>query len=84
MTSRFILVAVLSLSLSACALYAPSAGNPNGNAYLGSAGSAYEPAVNPPHIMGQVTYNPSAPLPETTQPPVASGAGMTAPTTPRR
>ncbi len=84
MTSRFILVAVLSLSLSGCVFYSPSDGNPNGNAYLGSAGSAYEPAANPPRIMGQVSYNPSAPLPETTQPPIASGAGMAVPNTPRR
>ena len=76
MTSRLILVGVMSLALAGCALYRPSAGNPNGDTYIGHAGSAYEATVNPPANMGQVSYNPSAPLPETTQPPVASGAAL--------
>jgi hypothetical protein len=79
MTSRLILVGVLSLALTGCALYRPSAGNPDGDAYLGHAGSAYEATVNPPSTMGQVSYDPSAPLPETTQPPVASGAALGTP-----
>ncbi|HUO02286.1 MAG TPA: hypothetical protein VMU31_05875 [Rhizomicrobium sp.] len=79
MTSRLILMGVMSLALTGCALYRPSAGNPDGDAYLGHAGSTYEAAVNPPATMGQVTYNPSMPLPETTQPPVASGAALAAP-----
>ena len=79
MTSRLILVGVLSLALSGCALYRPSAGNPNGDAYIGSPASTYEARANPPKIMGEVSYNPSAPLPETTQPAAASGSGMPAP-----
>lgn len=82
MVSRLILVPILGLSLSGCALYAPSDGNPDGNAYLGNKGSVYEAAVNPAKNVGEVTYNPSAPLPETTQPPVANGSGMTAPPPP--
>ena len=76
MTPRLILVGVMSLALTGCALYRPSAGNPNGDAYLGNHGSTYETSVNQPNTVGQVSYNPSAPLPETTQPPIASGAGM--------
>ena len=83
MRSRFILVGMLGLALSGCALYAPSAGNPNANAYLGSLGSTYEATVNPPKSVGAVSYNPSAPLPETTQPPFPSGAGLSNPSTPR-
>jgi hypothetical protein len=76
MTSRLILVGMMSLALTGCALYRPSAGNPNGDAYIGHAASTYETTVNPPATVGQVSYNPSAPLPETTQPPVASGAAL--------
>jgi len=83
MISRLILVAVASLALAGCALYRPSAGNPNGDAYLGHGGSTYEAAVNAPATVGQVSYSPSMPLPETTQPPMASGAGMSSPP-PRR
>ena len=79
MTSRLILVGVLSLALTGCALYRPSAGNPDGDAYIGHAGSTYEATVNPPATMGQVSYNPSAPLPETTQPNVSSGSALGAP-----
>jgi len=79
MTSRLILVGVLSLALSGCALYRPSAGNPNGDAYIGSASSTYEARANPPKIVGQVSYNPSAPLLESTQPTTASGSAMPAP-----
>jgi hypothetical protein len=75
MRSRLILVGVMSLMLSGCAFYRPSAGNPNGDAYLGSGGSTYEARVNPPNTVGQVSYNPSAPLP---QPAAATGAGMSA------
>ena len=79
MTSRLILVGVLSLALTGCALYRPSAGNPDGDAYIGHAGSAYEATINPPATVGEVSYNPSARLPETTQPPVASGAALGTP-----
>lgn len=78
MTSRLILVGVLSLALSGCALYRPSAGNPNGDAYIGSDSSTYEANANPAKIVGQVSYSPSAPLPETTQPATASGSAMPA------
>jgi hypothetical protein len=80
MTPRLILVGALSLALSGCALYTPSAGNPNGDHYLGSAGSTYEAAANPARSIGDVSYNPSAPLPETTQPTVPSGAALNTPT----
>lgn len=86
MTSRLILVAGLSLGLCGCALYAPSAGNPNGDTYLGKAGGTYDAAVNPPRTIGEVSYSPSAALPETTQPAAPSGAAiapMPMPTTPR-
>lgn len=79
MTSRLILVAGLSFGLCGCALYAPSAGNPNGDAYLGNGGSSYEASVNPARTVGQVSYSPSAPLPETTQPAAPSGAALAAP-----
>lgn len=79
MTSRLILVGVLSLALTGCALYRPSAGNPDGDAYIGHAGSTYEATANPPATVGQVSYNPSARLPEATQPPVASGAALGTP-----
>ncbi|HEY5083553.1 MAG TPA: hypothetical protein VII48_03455 [Rhizomicrobium sp.] len=81
MTSRLILVGVLSLSLTGCALYRPSAGNPNGDAYVGHAASTYDTTVNPPASMGQVSYNPSAPLPETTQPAASRGAALGTPAT---
>lgn len=79
MTSRLILVGMLSLALSGCALYRPSAGNPNGDAYIGGPASSYEAQANPPKTVGEVSYNPSAPLPETTQPAAASGSGMATP-----
>jgi hypothetical protein len=79
MASRLILVGVMSLALAGCALYRPSAGNPNGDAYVGHAGSTYEAAVNPASTVGQVSYNPSAPLPEATQLPTASGAAISGP-----
>ena len=79
MTARLMLVGVMSLALTGCALYRPSAGNPNGDAYLGNAGSTYEASVNPPATMGQVNFNPSAPLPPTTQPPIASGPALAPP-----
>ncbi len=84
MTSRFILVGALALTLSGCALYRPSAGNPNGDAYIGNGGSTYEASVNPPKVVGQVNYTPSAPLAQTTQPSSASGSSMgtSAPRTP--
>jgi len=56
----------VATSLTACAYpdpKAPDAGNPNHLAYAGEAGSAYDPAVNPPRNLGQVTYDPNQPLP---------------------
>ena len=82
MPSRLILIGVMSLALTGCAFYRPSAGNPNGDAYLGNGGSTYEAKVNPPNNVGQVSYNPSAALPQTTQLPIASGAGMGTPARP--
>lgn len=79
MTSRFTLVGALALTLSGCALYRPSAGNPNGDAYIGNGGSTYEASVNPPKTVGEISYNPSAALAQTTQPASASGSSMGTP-----
>ena len=86
MTSRLVaglMVAGLGLGLSGCALYAPSAGNPNGDAYLGNPGSSYEAAVNPARTVGEVAYSPSAPLPQTAQPAAPITGPMPAPATRR-
>lgn len=82
MVSRLVLLSLLALGLSGCALYRPSAGNPNGDAYVGGSDSTYEARANPPQTIGQVAYNPSAPLPESVEPSVPSGAALSMPTTP--
>lgn len=38
-------------------------GNPNWANYAGQPGSTYDAAANPPQTIGNVTYNPYAPLP---------------------
>ena len=45
------------------ALVPLSAGNPNGDSYVGQAGGTYDAAANPAKTNGTVTYNPLAPLP---------------------
>jgi hypothetical protein len=82
MTSRFVLAGLACLALPGCALYAPSAGNPNGDAYLGARGSTYEASVNPGQTVGQVAYNPSAPLPPTADTTMSNGAPLVAPPPP--
>ena len=47
----------LCLGLAACA--SPNAGNPNGDAYAGTAGSVYDLRQSAPHQWA-VSYNPSA------------------------
>jgi hypothetical protein len=82
----------LALALGGCQYIeyptaGPDAGNPNRMAYVGQPGSQYDPAANPPRDVGQVTYNPDAPLAnlpadETVPPPPAASAISTAPLTP--
>ncbi|MGH6828667.1 MAG: hypothetical protein ACREFW_07130 [Rhizomicrobium sp.] len=72
MRTRLLLATALGLALSGCALYVPSAGNPNGDAYMGSRASTYEAAINPARTMGEVTYNPAEALPESGQLPSPS------------
>jgi len=55
-----LLSAALCLGLAACA--SPNEGNPDGAAYLGSPGSTYDAAANPPRTNGVVSYDPRAPL----------------------
>ena len=38
-------------------------GNPAHDAYAGQPGSVYDAAANPPRDIGQVAYDPNAPLP---------------------
>jgi hypothetical protein len=68
---------VICLGLSACA--SPNEGNPNGAAYLGSPGSTYDVAANPPRASGTVTYDPLAPLPPVIPADATSGSAMPAP-----
>ena len=53
-----------------------SAGNPNWDNYAGQPGSTYDTAANPPQTIGQVQYNPYAPLPSVT-PASPSGSANT-------
>ena len=64
---------VICLGLGACA--SPNEGNPNGAAYLGSPGSVYDVAANPPRTNGVAKYDPAAPLPPADMP---AGAAMQA------
>jgi hypothetical protein len=55
--------------------FLPSApGNRNLNPYVGEAGSTYDSQANPPRTMGQVSYNPLAPL-ASVAPTSPSGSG---------
>jgi hypothetical protein len=69
-------VGAICLGLSACA--SPNEGNPDGDAYSGSPGSAYDVAANPPRANGVVGYNPMAPLAETAPAMGTSGSAMPA------
>ena len=61
---RLIFVALAGLALSGCSiLTGGNDGNPYNDAYAGSPGSIYDAAANPPQTIGQVTYDPMAPLP---------------------
>ena len=82
MKTRFLLAAPLGLALSGCALYVPSAGNPDGDTYFGSRASTYESAINPARTIGQVAYDPSAQLPASGQLPLPSDATMAPPLPP--
>jgi hypothetical protein len=62
MEHRIWVASLICLGLSACA--SSNAGNPDGNAYAGSAGSAYDATANAPRTNGTVSYNPNAPLPQ--------------------
>ena len=48
------------------ALVPQSPGNPNGDGYVGQAGSTYDASANPAKTVGTVSYNPYAPLPPQT------------------
>jgi len=61
MKGLIIAAGVICLGLCACA--SPNEGNPNGAAYLGSPGSTYDVAANPPRANGTAKYDPLAPLP---------------------
>ena len=69
--------AALCLGLAACA--SPNQGNPDGAAYVGAAGGAYDSAANPPRTNGAVSYNPNAPLAPDTAAMTPSGGAMPEP-----
>ena len=74
---------VICLGLCACA--SPNEGNPNGAAYLGSQGSTYDAAANPPRANGVAKYNPAAPLVPALPPAdTSSGSAMQAVPQPAR
>ena len=75
---------LLCLGLAACA--SPNAGNPNGAAYAGIAGSAYDTSANPPRTNGAVSYDPAAPMPpdQATMGPSGGAVNTQPPPPPRR
>jgi hypothetical protein len=75
---------LLCLGLAACA--SPNAGNPNGAAYAGIAGSVYDTSANPPRTNGAVSYDPAAPMPPDQATMVPSGGALNTqpPPPPRR
>ena len=77
-----LIVGAVCLGLAACA--SPNQGNPNGDAYAGTAGSTYDPSANPARTNGSVSYNPGAPIPPDAATIAPSGAGMSAPPPPPR
>ena len=60
MKLSIVMAGTICLGLCACA--SPNEGNPNGAAYLGSPGSTFDAAANPPRANGVVAYDPRAPL----------------------
>ena len=73
------IVAAGAICLGLCACASPNEGNPNGAAYLGSQGSTYDAAANPPRANGAVQYDPVAPLPPALPPAdVTGGSAMPA------
>lgn len=56
------------------ALVPQSAGNPNGDGYVGQPDSVYDSAANPAKTVGTVAYNPYAPLPATASAPAPAPA----------
>lgn len=78
MKLSIVMAGMMCLGLCACA--SPNEGNPNGAAYLGSHGSTYDAAANPPRANGTAKYDPRAPLPPALPPADrASGSAMQAP-----
>jgi len=59
MKYAFAPLGLMALALAGCGEV--SAGNPDGEPYLGSIGSAYEIAHNPPQTIGAVAYDPNSP-----------------------
>jgi hypothetical protein len=86
MKLSILIAGALCMGVAACA--SPNEGNPDGDAYIGTPGSTYDMAANPPRINGVVSYDPNAPLPpsppamglgDSAMPPGAPAAGMPAP-----
>lgn len=79
------IVAAGAICLGLCACASPNEGNPDGAAYLGSQGSTYDAAANPPRANGVSKYDPAAPLPPALpSADASSGSAMSAaPQTPR-
>jgi hypothetical protein len=85
---KFLIAAAGLLALAACAMppqyplaklmYSGTPGNPHNTQYVGSQGSAYDSAVNPPANLGKVTYDPNAPV----TPPAAPTPATSVPVTP--
>jgi hypothetical protein len=67
------MVAAGAVCLGLCACASPNEGNPNGAAYLGSPGSTYDAAANPPRTNSVAKYDPAAPLPPVLPPTDMSG-----------
>jgi hypothetical protein len=81
---KYVIVVAAMLSLAACAppqyqLFG-TPGDPNGASYVGSTGSVYDQAANPPSKLSVATYNPEAPIapnPDDAPPPVNTMAAPT-------
>jgi len=72
------MVAAGAICLGLCACASPNEGNPNGAAYLGSPGSTYDAAANPPRADGVAKYDPAAPLPSVLSTDMSGGSAMPA------
>ena len=67
---KYLIAVAALISLTACTplnlvskISSSSPGNPAGQPYVGTPGSVYDPAANPPATPGAVAYNPDAPVP---------------------